>query len=112
MSQPLVVAGEPEVTRLRHSQLPLSTGSGLRSREEVEESGGRKTELDASPSLCFTSWMFVRSKPANNAAVYSVGSQAASAGCRPPRPPPDGCGGPRLCLSALLSLPGWLSGEP
>lgn len=37
LSQPLMIVGEPKVTRLRHSELPLATGSGLRSTE----GGGR-----------------------------------------------------------------------
>lgn len=129
MSQPLVLAGEPEVTRLRHTELPLATGSGLRSAEEVEGVRGQEDGGSAAAGrftfpllyLCFLDVCSAggRSKPANNGrnrgAVYCVGLVFGvwrGLGRVSFPPPPDGCGGPRVSLSAVLSLPGWLSGEP
>lgn len=87
LSQPLMIVGEPEVTQLRHTELPLATGSGLRSTEGEE---GVKGQEDAGKSAagCSTFLLFYQcfldvwsagdhSKPSNNGrnhhTVYSVG---------------------------------------
>lgn len=90
LSQPLMIVGEPKVTRLRHTELPLATGSGLRSTEGEEGVKGQEDGKDAGKNaagrstfllvyLCFLDiWSAGdRSKPLNNGrnhhTVYSVG---------------------------------------
>lgn len=94
LSQPLMIAGEPKVTRLRHTELPLATGSGLRSTEGEEGVKEQEDGEDAGKSaagrstflpfyLCFLDVGSAgdRSKPLNNGrnhhAVYSVGPMFA-----------------------------------
>lgn len=56
LSQPLMIVGEPKVTRLRHTELPLATGSGLRSTEGEEGVKGQEDRWRRCRQEC--SWTF------------------------------------------------------
>lgn len=102
-----MVVGEPKVTRLRHSQLPLATGSALRSAEDARSHGaGRGCRRRQYHSWTFhiaASWMFVLLVTAPNlqtmaviVALFTVSacclaSHTDSAGCRFPT---HACGHP------------------
>lgn len=64
-----MVVGEPEVTRLRHSRLPLAAGSALRRR--VESRGRKMVKTEASPHVA-ASWMFVLLVTAPNLQTMAV----------------------------------------
>lgn len=84
-----MIVGESQVTWLRHAKLPLASGSGLRSAEEVEGVKGQEDGVDGGNSaagpfaflllyLCFLDVCFAggRAKPSNNGCnhhtVYGV----------------------------------------
>lgn len=130
LCQPLMIVGESKVTcGCVTPSFLCPVGQDWGALRRWKESRGRKmvkTEAIASGHfaflllyLCFLDVCFaVTALNLQTMAVITtlftvsacrLASYTASAGCRCP---PRACSHPWVFLSALLSLPGWLSGEP